>query len=94
MPYSCTQSKLPNNPIRIECVGGKPIWERVNGIRFKYCNFEDWDDQKIVQYYGSWEWTGMKMCPKNQFVYGYMTKINEINGLSALTLMCRNKFTK
>lgn len=33
------------------------------------------------------------MCPKNQFVYGYMTRINEVDGLNGLILMCRNKFT-
>jgi uncharacterized protein affecting Mg2+/Co2+ transport len=35
----------------------------------------------------------MKMCPKNQFVYGYMTRINENDGLNGLILMCRNKYT-
>lgn len=93
MPYSCNVTKTHGQPIVFLCEGGKPIWERTNGIRFKSCNFEDWDDQKSNQYYGSWEWTGMKMCPRNTFVYGYSTKINSVDGLNGLYLHCRNKFS-
>jgi hypothetical protein len=91
-PYSCKITQ-PKNLILTTCTGGLPIWDRTNGIRFKYCNFEDWDDQKSQQFYGSWEWMGMRMCPKNQYVYGYSTKINPQDGLNGLVLHCRNKYT-
>ncbi len=39
-PYSCAVKTKPHtSPVATTCVGGKPIWERCNGIKFKYCNF-------------------------------------------------------
>lgn len=43
--------------------------------------------------YGSWEYTGMRMCPKNSYVIDFSTRINENDGLTALYLTCRNKNT-
>lgn len=91
---SCQTTTKPYKlPVSISCVSNRPLWERCNGIKFKYCNFEDWDDQKSNIFYGSWEYTGMGMCPKNSYVFDYMTRINDRDGLNGLYLRCRNKFT-
>jgi hypothetical protein len=34
----------------------------------------------------------MKMCPQNQMVYGFQTKMSERDGLAALNILCKNPF--
>jgi len=61
-------------------------WTRSNGIRFRMCHFQRWEDQYNLQEHGDWEWQGMKMCPQNQMVWGYQFKISDRNGVSGLLL--------
>lgn len=80
-------------PVSTSCVINRPLWERCNGIKFRYCNFEDWYDQKSNIFYGSWEYTGMAMCRPDYYVFDYMTRINDRDGLNGLYLRCRHKLT-
>lgn len=34
----------------------------------------------------------MAQCPRNQYVYGYRAKVNDVNGLTGLSLLCRNYY--
>jgi hypothetical protein len=61
-----------------------------NGIRFQYCHFEQWSRQISMEEKGVDEWSGMKMCPESQYVYGFRTKIYERDGLSGLVLLCKS----
>lgn len=36
------------------------------------------------------EWTGLKMCPEGQYVYGFRTKDVGRDGITALVLFCRS----
>jgi hypothetical protein len=93
-PYSCkVEDKGRTFPVNITCAGGRPVWERSNGIKIRYCDFQDWDNQKGDMYYGDWGWMGMKMCPKGQYVYNYMTRVSDVDGLSGLILFCRNFYS-
>jgi len=91
VPYNCSIKKDNSTPAMLNCEGGQIMWDRSNGIKFKFCHFENWDDQTSDQFYGSYEWQSIKMCPKDHYVYNMSVKVNENEGLTGLTLNCLHK---
>jgi hypothetical protein len=67
-------------------------WTRSNGIKFRFCHIQKWEDQYTVEEHGNWEWKGLKMCPQNQVVFGYQIKLSERDGVAGLILHCKNPF--
>lgn len=67
-------------------------WVRSDSLRFTFCNYIKWSDQYTSTNRGAWPKMGIKMCPANQLVHGFQTKINGRDGLSGLILLCRNPY--
>lgn len=91
VPYNASIKHDNLSPATLNYEGGQILWDRSNGIRFKFCHFENWDEQTSDQLYGSFEWQTLKMCPKDHYVYNMSVKIFENYGLTGLTLNCLHK---
>lgn len=68
-----------------------------NGIRLKFCDYSDWNDQTLHMIYeGKWgSWKGVKMCPYGYYIAGGQVRYEDPGGddtaLNGLCILCFNR---
>jgi hypothetical protein len=65
-------------------------WNRIDGMVFTYCHFQNWSNQLPMEEKGTFDWQALKMCPENMYVNGFKTKLTDRDGLAGLILQCRS----
>ena len=95
--YEVDGSLICGAEMRFEDYQGGGDDTAANGLRFRYCQINDWYSQTQLEFEGFWgDWKGMVMCPENQYVGGFMVRMEENQGsdgddttLNGLKLLCR-----
>lgn len=83
--------------VRLESKQGSGDDTALNGIVFKACAQDKWNNQKDIKIHdGKWgHWSSMKMCDYNQFVSGVEWRIESNQGsgddtsVNGLRILCK-----
>merc|ERR1712165_595997 len=71
-----------------------------NGLKLRYCNYDEWDKQlqDVMVYPGKWgSWKGMVMCPRGRYIAGAAVRYEDPVGagddtaLNGLAIWCVSK---
>ena len=67
-------------------------WIRSNGIRLRYCHFQEWKNQVVESDHGSWHHYYRRNCPHNMYVNGFRVKSSARDGMGGLILYCKHMY--